>query len=491
MFQRFFDTNIEGKFIKSLLRNTPVPIVNTAADGDYLIAGCSYVYKNNIIKCTSSGYLNKRYLRHLVVSEYLYCSENLAVTDSGILVSEYTETYVAQPQTELERQRTKQTEMGIVITDLDTGEEYNYMFDTLGDHMRINLYPAQEVVETVIRTYEVQATYELVQPFTFGNDYPKFTEKYISTYSYYDSDTHYHLGKLLRAIRDVKGIDLMPFYNCYNHRMLEDVYLTTTGYEIKKNSAYKVFAVPVKFNKTYTIALDCAENVRMKSVIYGKLGMIKVPNDQSEYFRGSYVSDDIQGDFKSFGSMSFKRPVTYKVTNDGANAKLLQGFEGNLFMLIQVPAHNDSSLVVLEGDYTFTESVFNAENINNIFDFELDEHLLSKLSLLQINDKNTYAFANRLVEYLLLSVVHNQEDISDNISMVQESLIKNALKIPVKYSNNQKSIEFNYNKDNLKGIWNKYLRYFIYRYCTEGTRVDFTDINGFVDIDTERVIVKE
>ena len=37
---------------------------------------------------------------------------------------------------------------------------------------------------------------------------------FISKESFYDSDTHYHLGEYLRYYRGQTGIDLMPLYNC-------------------------------------------------------------------------------------------------------------------------------------------------------------------------------------------------------------------------------------------------------------------------------------
>ena len=40
--------------------------------------------------------------------------------------------------------------------------------------------------------------YKILSFYNFGEDYPNYTERYISRYSYYDSDTHEFLGKYLR-----------------------------------------------------------------------------------------------------------------------------------------------------------------------------------------------------------------------------------------------------------------------------------------------------
>lgn len=62
-------------------------------------------------------------------------------------------------------------------------------------------------------------------------------------------------------IRDVKGIDLMHLYNCFNYNMVSNLSFEKIGkhqYQIesKTNKDYKVIAIPIKFNKTYTIAID-------------------------------------------------------------------------------------------------------------------------------------------------------------------------------------------------------------------------------------------
>jgi len=49
------------------------------------------------------------------------------------------------------------------------------------------------------------------------------SEQAISKSSYYDSDTHYRLGRYLRYIRDVYNINLMPFYNCYNYKSVNNI----------------------------------------------------------------------------------------------------------------------------------------------------------------------------------------------------------------------------------------------------------------------------
>ena len=54
-----------------------------------------------------------------------------------------------------------------------------------------------------------RASYTDIQHFEFGRQYPQLTETYFSNEGYYDPETHRHLGKFLRCLRDTKYIDLM------------------------------------------------------------------------------------------------------------------------------------------------------------------------------------------------------------------------------------------------------------------------------------------
>ena len=92
--------------------------------------------------------------------------------------------------------------------------------------------------------------------------------------SYYDSETHYHLGQYLRCLRDIKGIDLMPFYNCFNHKYISDIRLNIDKpyIDISSDPNIQVLAIPIKFNQLYTIALDSSDRLLMKAIIYDDLG---------------------------------------------------------------------------------------------------------------------------------------------------------------------------------------------------------------------------
>ena len=203
MKQKFFITTIQSKFIQNLITSIYLPIYDTIREGDYIVSGFNYINKNSIIQCTSSGYFGQT---------------------------------------------------------------------------------AKQIVDT--------------NKYVWGNKYDKITQKYKSNTVYYSTDLHEYLGEYLRNYRDIHDINLMPFYNCFSgrytskFRLEDDVYSYTVGtgndavvnnvnkktiyqnsYDVYAQGSasfndkyinkepYKVIQIPIKFNKKYTIAIDCDSEV--------------------------------------------------------------------------------------------------------------------------------------------------------------------------------------------------------------------------------------
>lgn len=429
MFQKFYESTIECKFIKSLLYNVNLPLLNTVSSGDLMIEGMSYVYGNDIIKCTKSGYLTKEVIK---CSKTLPCSENLLV--------------------------------GSVRSDVNNAE------------------------------------YTITQPFDFTRYYPQLTERYVPKTSYYDNQTHRFLGNYLRCYRDLYNIDLMPFYNCYNYEIFDDFYLTDTkdGWINEPNSAVKILAVPVKFNKTYTIAVDSSSKVICKMVFHNRFGMLKKTNTSGSttYLTNSihddsltinYYKGDIEdGNFEnslmvserlvdpkvwSFNSTSFSKPFTVRIENNDLE---FQKMEKYLYLAIQVSASNNSSIVVLEGDYSNnSKKIISVDAIDDMKKSELNKIFISDLSLLRLNTKTIYAFSNRLIEYLLLNVITNRETVRNNIGIVQDKI---HFKDLVPWA--------------LYDAWDDKLRYELFNKYMSDEFTNKLDINGFVDKDMANYLNK-
>lgn len=289
------------------------------------------------------------------------------------------------------------------------------------------------------------ATYCITTPvvdskFCFGN--------FTSRTTYYDGETHYQLGNYLRYYRDSTGVDLMPFYNCFNYTTLTDLYLSRAvqgtldkGYVAKKNDNYKVFAVPVKMNMEYTIFIDCQQEVLLKPIFYNEYGLVidsstKIPL-VDEVMIGS-------GDDKkwvlSFDYMSFKHPQKIEMSlssndeNNGISEESIYNYQKYLYLAIQVPSTNNSSIVVLEGDYT--GRYFKYFGADAYSDGEARSEILGRQNYLMLrqpslafcNTGTTFAFSDRLIEYLLWNVITSEEPLDGNISFVQRNIDGNRLK---------------------------------------------------------------
>lgn len=335
------------------------------------------------------------------------------------------------------------------------------------------------------------AEYKELQCYTFGEVIPKITANYVSRFNYYDTDTHYQLGQYLRVLRDVNGIDLLPFYNCFGYKVISGFRIDEDyGIVSDTSNKYKLLAIPIKFNRTYTICIDSFLPIMLMPVLYGDLGL--VPDNDT------YKSDAALPLIKRVVQASFNRPFTYTVfledfgsilQNDELSqeekVKIANSLESNLYLVMQVSSNNNSSILVQEGDYTKTATISNTtkgssviistENINSLDQQELNKTLLSPLSLQRMNTGTTYAFSDRLIEYLLLNVIDAVDTIGDNIEKAQEKVL------------------WHYDKYT-KGVWDNLTRYRAFtKYAKDinsnkNTLLEFIDINGFIDKDIGALI---
>ena len=329
MRQRYFTSTAQTRLIKNILANTPIPIYDTVRPGDYIVKNCKYIYNISLIRCIKSGTLE------------------------------------------------------------GTGE-----FVTLD------------------------------YTFYWGVDKLNHTERLKDATGFYDSKVHEWLGRYLRAYRDMVGVNLMPFYNCFSGVYTSRFKLTPTtfvnsydesnivgtkitvyeadqsydtysqGSESFNNtyveqSPYKILQIPVKLNRTYTIAVDCDSTVRVAPafISHGHLTKVKIGTSEMSLTDIVINNDDEQGISSPISlektNTTFLKPFTITINNKnqgvigGISTKenvgityeqLLQRYEKYLYLLIQLPNNNESSVVVLEGDYTdiSREKIFSLENITKM-----------------------------------------------------------------------------------------------------------------------------
>lgn len=442
MFQKFFTDTIESKFIKDLLRNVALPQYPTVSDSDFVISNGIYLNKYGIVKYDRTGIAG-------------------------------------------------------------------------------------------------ESTFTRIAPYVFNYYDKSFTEKYISKNNYYDSDTHEKLGEYLRIYRDLNGVDLMPFYNCFSYKFIDDLYLTKdseNGIEFSKNNIYKVISIPIKFDKTYSIGIDSITSLFFKSILKDKLGLLTT-SYRGETFQVTdllnyckvYINDEELTNENCYlmTSSNYGDIIHYRISLEdveNAYALKLKKLEKYLSLLIQVSSNNNSAITVLEGNYSNIDHNYNVYNMDfkslensenesnfetredlindiinsnsnftksNMFDSEStsafdayvdvfedsnfenkNRFMLSNLSLLELGATDTFAFSNRLIEYLLLNVVDTVETIDNNVTKVQ-----NILKLNNRF-------------DVIPSVWSDLLRCSLYKKYIKSELPKKIDINGFVDKDVENLLIR-
>lgn len=311
----------------------------------------------------------------------------------------------------------------------------------------------------------IPAAYDIISSYTLGDRVRKITYEYTNRCNYYDGDTHRYLGDYLRFYRDYTGINLMPFYNCFSYKTSNKFFFSKNGAVVDgENKYYTMHLIPIRYNRTYTIAIDCDDEIQYRAVLYGEYGLLPQNGNSSS----KYLFSDLHETSHTRSLSRYSEPFTYRIeTTDKDN----YSHEGYLYLAMQIPSTNKSTITVLEGDYTDkTKKVINANKLQSLTEKELNRIMLSNLSLLKMNDGNIYAFSDRLLEYLFDSVIDSDDEFYNNVY------------------NTQKLVGLNDRTDTTNGVWDVKMRYKMYKSYINNRLNDPYDINGFVDKDMESYI---
>lgn len=476
MFQEYNKSTIVSKFIKELLYSTNVPTVQIWKPGRALIKGFTYVTKEYIVTA-ERDFMPLKFLTKVRSVDLL-----------------------PEPTIELKNARV------YCIVEDDGNLTY---YKVSGSLMTALIWSVCDYATEIQGPQHVNDIkyFKVVCPYVEGKRYFGITSNFESNSSMYDSDTHEHLGNYLRMLRDLHDIDLMSYYNCWSGAYTDSIRLNFTkkldndtndiisSFELlshldAKEDGKKVLIVPIKFNKEYTIFINSNVPVQLVAIYYDGLNPVKVKK-----VINCYEPTDIL-------TCSYASPYIFKgIWLDGASVQT-GGADGDinnilleeyLTLLIQVPKSNKSPIVVLEGNY----SNINLLNINKYTNklkttyfgecpigktIDYSNYYISYPSLLRAVNGKTFAFSDRLLEYLLLNVIHGADDISKNIERVQN------------YVSTYKSKKLNgasYDKPFIKGVWSNDLRKYIYDLVTQIYNKPLSfDVNGYVDKDTEEIILR-
>lgn len=461
----FFKETLVSKFIRYLLQRTPLPQYTYIQDNQYMIKDCLYTYRDKILLCTGSGIFiglrgGEDIEDHLTVSDDLKVNDPFNISGSG--------------------------EDNRFMNNTSSPEAQSYYnIDTASSWMTINKDGKDTTVpiavtDDLVRTqYYPTAKFKIVDTYLSENVQPNVTQTNISTESFYGPETHRMLGEYLRFLKNVKDIDLMSQYNCFGHNVVRNLSINPKNENVVSeidSSNFKVLLVPIKFNCNYTIAIDSRFKVSMHPVFYREGRLLK--DKRNQY----YLYYDLLNQLKNVtnedslllvhNTMEFNNPIVYNIRNFDKN--LLQ-YEKYLYLAIQINSTNDSSIVVLEGDYRNNK----ARVVSDVSVLtkpgatieRLSDAMSSNLSLLSENDHKQHPFTDMLVEYLCGNTIDNRELLTENVERVVEKL---------------GNFRYGY-----EGQWTDYLRFVLYNRMhdyEERSLQHSNDILGYVDSNIENVL---
>lgn len=464
MYQEFEKTTIISEFIKELLFSTPIPRIDVINDIKDVYLNTPYIYNNKIVKTSGFAtvkdlaYLNSTCSQFISSLKYVYPQILEWTIDHCVDIVHNFGIYSINSTTKRElliKLRENASTIFVGASALSFSTIISIFHSLICEYM----------------TKYGDAAYQIIKNYHDGDFDPVYSEKYVSKNTYYDSETHIMLGRYLRYVSNMTNINLMPYYNCFCNKIINNYSLSINSYsntiDINNNhkEQYVVYAVPVKLGKTYTIAMDSKTNVLMRTCFYDDSGVMT--------FNAGDLSDPmILSSFnysKSFGAMSFNHPVYVTIPKtmnkiSMRSASYLKQYENNLYLFIQTEKNNTSSIVVLEGEYTNKSSSKYIVGDNDVGAFTYP-------SLLLFNSHKNFAFSDRLIEYLLQNVISTSDQISNNITTVTE-----YMKLD----------------DAQKGIWDSRIISKSFKYL-HNTYEDVSlpyDISGFIDKTIEKEITK-
>lgn len=105
----------------------------------------------------------------------------------------------------------------------------------------------------------------------------------------------------------------------------------------------------------------------------------------------------------------------YDITEE--NCALYDYLEDNLYLLIQVSKSYEPNIIILEGDYTNTQSekILDDSDVSLLPDLLVDNLYTSNLKLMQMPSTVPVPFSETLVEFLLWNAINNLDSINNNM----------------------------------------------------------------------------
>lgn len=270
----------------------------------------------------------------------------------------------------------------------------------------------------------------------YNKKIPNYTKNLEIKSNIYDSYTHEYLGEYLRFQKYYNNIDLLSLYNCFSNNICELLNVSiqinngTNSSTVTFNttdSGYKIYMLPVKFNRAYTIAIEASAGAEVFCGFYNNYYYDKL--DEDKVFKNKIAENT----YKKYNNLTFNSPELF-ITPDLEqlddesiieDKDFYYAHEDDLKLFLKLPINNNSSITILEGNYIGYNDNHKGKNNQFIINFEnVDDVIkifkpISRLQLLTLNTGQYYPFADRLLEYLTDMAITNTDLIDDNIVRTQ------------------------------------------------------------------------
>jgi len=317
------------------------------------------------------------------------------------------------------------------------------------------------------------AEYDILELYLPWHEYAKYTSTFVNKDGYYTSEVHKKLGDYLRALKYNERINLMPMYNCFNYTTAEN--LKVEGNMVEEviardeNKSNKTFLIPIKFNKQYTISIESGSKFYIAPVLYCDNRLVNMYSGDME----TDITNIYLKNLKTLSFSQFEKPFLFSInlqdiSDDDDVLKSIYDRQECLYLMIQVNTSNQSSIVVLEGNYLGKTSI----GSEIVYDGEITEETANEIYCYnpQLQSYNTHSFApysDNLIQYLLASAIFNDRENEYNVQ-----LVRNALGLKT------------------KGAYDDEVRDMVFKQSMESLHTNKVDIYGYVDANVERVIIK-
>ena len=455
--QEFFIDSQKSKYIKYLLSINKLPVYSPVVKDDYIINKQIYFYKNNLIKCTKSGKLSDNYN---IIDDLNMIDENHMYENTYDSIYSYYDSYTHERLGEYLRYYRSST-------GIDLMPFYNCFSNRYCDDIRF-------IKNSSLYTHKLNSKKVLMIPIKFDK--------------YYTIAINSMSPVMLKAL----------FYN--------DGLITYDKNHLNLNNLLN--------NAKCSMSLDGFTVEHLDT--FDDNGYANIKSSEPAYISHTY----------------YNKPFVFKIslnndTMSDAIKRTLKSYEKYLYLFIQLNSSIETSISVLEGNYlkSINNDVYNFEhkfmyidgqehdvlnelklnildknsykyynflnsNITNSIDgyhlkqnFALDvldnlsydkinSYILSDLSLLRMDNGKSYAFSDRLFEYLVGNVITSEDTLSRNIITVNNSL-------------KQLNGEINSYE------WSLSTRYDLYNALKNLNVNNLLDINGYGDKDSESLYIKD